>query len=244
MNEFVGVHVGDEHPGIGTIVVNRPPTNTITRQVCRELITAAAEVSRRAEITAVIVFGGHEVFSAGDDMAEMRLLAPEDADLAAGLRQRAVSAIAAIPKPTAAAITGYALGSGLGLALAADRRISGDNAKLGCTDILAGLAPGSGLTARLPRLVGVSAAKELAFSGRFIDAKEALAIGLIDEMVSPDGVYDAAVRWADRFAEAPAGALAAAKAAIDGDDLAAKLDRERGLYAEVFAFADRRFVAE
>ena len=97
-----------------------------------------------------------------------------------------------IPKPTVAAITGYALGAGLTLALAADWRVSGDNVKFGATEILAGLIPGGDGMARLTRAAGASRAKELVFSGRFFDAEEALALGLIDEMVAPDDVYDAA----------------------------------------------------
>lgn len=242
MHEFVSVYVGEERPGVGTIVLSRPPTNTLTRQACREIVAVAAEVGGRDDIAAVILFGGHEIFSAGDDLAELRTLDPAEADAAARLRQDAAAAIAAIPKPTVAAITGYALGSGLSLALAADRRVSGDNAKLGLVETLAGLMPGGGATRRLPLLVGVSKAKELAFSGRFVDAKEALAIGLLDEMVAPDAVYDAAADWASRFVDAPGLALAAAKAAIDGEPDAGALERERRLYVDAFAAAPRRFV--
>jgi enoyl-CoA hydratase len=244
MREFVSVYVGDERPGIGTVVLSRPPTNALTRQACRELVAVAAEVGRRDDIAAVIVFGGHEIFSGGDDLAELRTLGPSEADTAARLRQDAAAAIAAIPKPTVAAITGYALGSGLSLALAADWRVGGDNAKLGFAETLAGLMPGGGATQRLPPLVGVSKAKELAFSGRFVDAKEALAMGLLDEMVAPDAVYDAAADWASRFVGGPAHALAAAKAAINGEPDAHALARERRLYVDVFAAAPRRFVAD
>jgi enoyl-CoA hydratase len=146
-------------------------------------------------------------------MPELRTLTPHEVDLAARVRAEAVDAVAAIPKPTVAAITGYALGAGLTLALAADWRISGDNVKFGATEILDGFVPG-GLT-RLTRVAGESKAKELAFSGRFVDAQEALALRLIDEMVAPDNVYDAAAVWARRFLDGPREALAAAKAGIN-----------------------------
>jgi enoyl-CoA hydratase len=216
MTEFVSVHVSDDRPGIGTIVLDRPPANTLTRQACREIAAAAAEVGVREDIAAVILFGGHEIFSAGDDLDELRTLTAGEADTAARVRRGAVDAVAAIPKPTVAAITGYALGSGLSLALAADWRVSGDNARIGCTEILSGLTPGRDTTRRLPRVVGVSKAKDLVFSGRFVAAPEALSIGLLDELAAPDQVYDAAAAWAARFVGAPAHALAAAKAAIDG----------------------------
>jgi len=246
VNEFVSVHVGADHRGIGTIVLSRPPTNTLTRQAYREIGRVAAEVAERDDIAAVIVFGGHEILSAGDDLDELRTLTVAEADAAARLRQDAIDAVAAIPKPTVAAVTGYALGSGLSLALAADWRVGGDNAKLGCTDILAGLIPSGGATQRLPRVIGVSKAKELVFSGRFVDAREASAIGLLDEVVAPDDVYDAAASWAGRFVAGPARALAAAKAAIDAGaqrPTADALADERRLYVEAFTHADRGFVA-
>lgn len=110
--------------------------------------------------------------------------------------------------------------------------------KFGATEILAGLVPGGDAMARLTRAAGVSKAKELVFSGRFFDAEEALALGLIDEMVAPDDVYDAAARWARRFLDGPRHALAAAKAGInDVFDLerAERLAAERRRYAEVFS---------
>ena len=215
LSEFVGIRLGADHPGIGNLVLSRPPTNAMTRQVYREIGQAATEVAGRDDIAAVIIFGGHEIFSAGDDIPQLRTLIAPEAQSWARVRRDAVDAVAAIPKPTVAAITGYALGSGLGLALAADWRVSGDNVRFGATEILAGLVPDGGGMARLTRTVGVSRAKELVYSGRFFDAEEALALGLIDDMVAPDGVYDAAVAWAGRFVDGPQAALAAAKAGID-----------------------------
>lgn len=214
MSEFVSVHTSDERPGIATLLLSRPPTNALTRQVYRELADAARSVGGRDDIHAVIVFGGHEIFSAGDDVPELRTLDTDEAAAATRVCREAVDAVAGIPKPTVAAITGYALGGGLTLALGADWRVSGDNVKFGATEILAGLVPAGGTT-RLARTVGLSKAKELVFSGRFIDAKEAFALGLIDQMVAPDGVYDAALAWAQRFVEHPPQVLAAAKATFD-----------------------------
>jgi enoyl-CoA hydratase len=213
MNEFVSVHTSAEQPGVATLLLSRPPTNGLTRQVYREIASAAADLGHRDDIWAVILFGGHEIFSAGDDIPELRVLSTDEADVAAQVCREAVDALAAIPKPTVAAITGYALGGGLNLALAADWRVAGDNVKFGATEILAGRVPQAG-TARLVRAAGESKAKDLVFSGRFIDAKEALALGLIDQLVAPDGVYDAALAWTQRFGDYPARVLAAAKAAF------------------------------
>ncbi|MGH3958566.1 enoyl-CoA hydratase [Mycobacterium sp.] len=238
VSEFVGIHPGVDHPGVATLALSRPPTNAMTRQVYREIAQAAAELGRRDDIAAVVMFGGHEIFSAGDDVHQLRTLTAPEAETAARVRGDAVQAVAAIPKPTVAAITGYALGAGLTLALATDWRVAGDNARYGATEILAGLIPDGDGMARLARTVGVSRAKELVYSGRFFDADEALALGLIDEMVAPDDVYDAAAAWAGRFVDGPRQALAAAKAGIDavyeltpGQRRAA----ERRRYLEVFA---------
>ena len=214
MSEFVSVRTSDEQAGIATLLLSRPPTNALTRQVYRELAGAAASLAGRDDIHAVILFGGHEIFSAGDDVPELRTLDAEEAAGAARICREAIAAVAAIPKPTVAAITGYALGGGMTLALAADWRVSGDNVKFGATEILAGLVPAGG-TARLAGAVGLSRAKDLVFSGRFVDAKEALALGLIDEMVAPDSVYDAALAWARRFVEHSPQVLAAAKATFN-----------------------------
>lgn len=217
LSEFVSVVVSDgsRDAGLAMLLLSRPPTNAMTRQVYREVVAAAAELGRRDDVAAVILFGGHDIFSAGDDMPELRTLTAAEAETAVRARQEAVDAVAQIPKPTVAAITGYALGAGLTLALAADWRVSGDNVKFGATEIPSGLIPGGGGLDRLARVTGASKAKELVFSGRYFDAEEALTLGLIDEMVAPDDVYDAAAAWARRFLDGPRHALAAAKAGIN-----------------------------
>jgi enoyl-CoA hydratase len=212
MTEFVNIYYGDEHRGIATLVLSRPPTNALTRQMYREISAAAADLGARDDVAAVVLFGGHEIFSAGDDVSVLRTMNAQEAAGAARVSREAVDALGAIPKPTVAAITGYALGSGMTLALAADWRVAGDNVKLGATEILSGIPPNG--TSRLARAIGVSKAKDLVFSGRFVDAKEALALGLIDEMVAPDAVYDAALAWAQRLVAHPPQVLAAAKASF------------------------------
>lgn len=243
VSEFVSVHSDAERPGVGTVVLSRPPTNALTRQVYREIEQAATEVGRDDTISAVILFGGHEIFSAGDDMAQLRTLTASEAESWIRVHRAAVDAVAAIPKPTVAAITGYALGAGLGLALAADWRVSGDNVRFGATEILAGLVPDGDAMARLARTVGTSKAKELIYSGRFFDAREAQALGLIDELAAPDGVYDTAAAWASRFVDSPHAALAAAKAALDDVYRVAPAERwdaERRRYLGVFEANSRR----
>jgi len=239
MGEFVRVEV---EGGIGTIRLDRPPMNALNAQVQGELHAAATEVSGRADVRAVVIYGGEKVFAAGADIKEM-----VTADYATMLEratplQAAFDALARIPKPVVAAVTGYALGGGCELALTADFRVCGDNAKLGQPEILLGVIPGAGGTQRLARLIGPARAKDLVFSGRFVDADEALRIGLVDRVVAPDDVYAAARETAARYVEGPALALRAAKTAIDGGldlDLASALRLESQLFASLFATEDR-----
>lgn len=214
--EFVSLVLHPEDRGIGTIMLSRPPTNALTRQVYRELAAVAAEAAGRPDIEVVIVSGGHEIFSAGDDVPEWRTFNDAETAAATAVRARALEAVATIPKPTVAAISGYALGSGLALALAADWRVAGDNVKVGASETLAGLVPDRTGLQRLAETVGRAQAKDMVFSGRFVDATEANGLGLFDEMVDPDGVYDAACARARRFLGASAATVAASKAIIDG----------------------------
>ena len=239
MGEFVRLEVDG---GIGTIRLDRPPMNALNAQVQGELHEAATAAGARTDVRAVVIYGGEKVFAAGADIKEM-----VTADYAAMVEraaplQAAFDALARIPKPTVAAITGYALGGGCELALTADFRVCGDNAKLGQPEILLGIIPGAGGTQRLPRLVGPARAKDLVYSGRFVGAAEALAIGLVDRVVAPDDVYSAAVEMVSRYVNGPALALRAAKAAIDGGldgDLASGLRLETQLFTGLFATEDR-----
>ncbi|GAA3693834.1 enoyl-CoA hydratase/isomerase family protein [Gordonia hankookensis] len=242
MAEFVTLETSDDHPGVGTIRLDRPPMNALNRQVQTELAAAAAEATVRDDIKAVVVYGGPKVLAAGADIKEMNDMTYAEMSKVAGRLQAALGSIADIPKPTVAAITGYALGGGLEVALGADRRIAGDNAKLGVPEILLGVIPGGGGTQRLARLVGPAKAKDMIFSGRFVGAEEALAIGLVDEVVAPDEVYNAALTWAGQFRNAASIALAAGKKSVDqglGVDLATGLKIEEQLFAALFATEDR-----
>ena len=228
--------------GIGTIVIARPPMNALNIEVQEGLRAAAAEASERRDVSAVVVYGGEKVFAAGADIKEMQAMSYTDMVDRSGALQSAFTAVARIPKPTVAAITGYALGGGCELALACDFRVAGDNARLGQPEILLGLIPGAGGTQRLARLVGPARAKELIFSGRFVAADEALRIGLVDEVVDAADVLAAARRRLAPYVGGPAYALRAAKEAVDRGlevDLDTGLEIERMQFAGLFATRDR-----
>jgi len=231
MGEFVNLTVTD---GVGTIRLDRPKMNALNVQVQEEIRAVALQATDDDSVRAVVIWGGERVFAAGADIKEMADMSYADMVKRSGPLQSSLSAVAAIPKPTVAAITGYALGGGCELALCADYRIAAEDAKLGQPEILLGIIPGAGGTQRLSRLIGPSKAKDLIYTGRFVDAAESLALGLVDKVVAPDDVYTAAVEMASRFVTGPALALRAAKAAIDGGldlDLGSALRLETQLFA-------------
>ena len=239
MSDFVRLEV---EGGIGTIRMDRPPMNALNAEIQDALHAAAVEVSALRDVSAVIIYGGEKVFAAGADIKEMQTMSFTDMVDRSIALQAAFTAIARIPKPTVAAITGYALGAGCELTLACDFRVAADNAKLGQPEVLLGVIPGAGGTQRLSRLIGPARAKDIIFTGRFVSAEEALRIGLVDEVVPPDEVYAAARRRVERYVGGPAYAIRAAKEAIDRGlevDLETGMEIERMQFAGLFATRDR-----
>ncbi|HVM28547.1 MAG TPA: enoyl-CoA hydratase/isomerase family protein [Mycobacteriales bacterium] len=240
MGEFVRLEVED---AVGTIRLDRPKMNAINAQLRAELQEAAVEARERDDVRAVVLYGGERIFAAGADIAEMSSLTYADmVAWGAGL-QEALRVVAKLPKPVVAAVTGYALGGGFELALAADFRVLGERAKVGVPEISLGVMPGAGGTQRLPRLVGPARAKELVFTGRHVAADEAHALGIADRVVPDADVYEAARAMAAQFATGPAVALRAAKQAIDDGlelDLDSALRLETTLFAALFSTEDQK----
>ncbi|MEV7522670.1 enoyl-CoA hydratase/isomerase family protein [Streptomyces sp. NPDC091371] len=228
--------------GIGTIELSRAPVNALDHQAQAELRAAAEEAAARTDVSAVVLYGGPERFSAGADIREMSRLEPVDMVLWAGRLQGAFTAVADIPKPVVAAVTGFALGGGCELALTADHRILAPEVRIGLPEIKLGVIPGAGGTQRLSRLVGTAKAKELMLTGRALTAEEALAIGLADRVVPRDQVLAEARAWAGQFVGGPALALRAVKQAVDlgaGTDLRSGLEIERTLFEGLFGTQDQ-----
>ena len=210
--DFVSIDVTDS---VAVLRLDRPKMNAISVQVQADLRAAAAELTSRDDVRAVVVWGGERVFAAGNDVKEMADLSYSDMVKISASVSSATTAIARIPKPVIAAVNGYALGGGCELALAADVRFAAENAVFGQPEVLLGIIPGAGGTQRLSRLVGPSRAKDIIFTGRFVKAEEALAIGLVDRVVPADQVLAEAVAWAGQFSNAAALAVRAAKECID-----------------------------
>jgi enoyl-CoA hydratase/carnithine racemase len=239
VGELVRLEIAD---GIGTVRLDRPPMNALNIQIQEELRAIAQQLSTDDEVRAVVVYGGEKVFAAGADIKEMAGMGyPAMAARARDLTT-AFDAIARIPKPVVAAITGYALGGGCELALACDWRVAAEDAKFGQPEINLGVIPGAGGTQRLARLVGPAKAKDIVMSGRFVEAQEALRIGLVDDLAPAAEVYERARAMVARYTTGPSLALRAAKLAVDGGltmDIAAGLAWESELFAALFGTEDK-----
>ena len=238
--ELVSIDVADR---VATVTFDRPPMNALSLQLQREIADACVEADERDDVGAIVLYGGEKVFAAGADVKEMADLDYQAMLTKSRALQRSFTTVAQVAKPTIAAVTGYALGGGLELALCCDLRVAADNAKVGQPEILLGIIPGAGGTQRLTRLIGPAHAKDLIYSGRFVAADEAKALGIVNRVVPAAEVLAEAQAWATQLAAGPALALAAAKRAIDGGldvDLATGLEIERKEFASLFATDDQR----
>jgi len=217
---------------VALVRVDRPPVNALAEDVALEL-EEAFESCADGSIRSVVVTGEPH-FAAGADIRGFQATFDAGAEeRSAWTLQKAIAALEALEKPTIAAVHGYALGGGLELAMGADFRYLADDARVGQPEILLGLIPGAGGTQRLARLVGYQRAKEMIFSGRQVDAEEARAIGLADEVFLADELLERAMGAAREWATAPTRAIAAAKKALNSG---AGLPVEQGLLVERDAF--------
>ncbi len=199
---------------VALVTLNRPPVNALSEELSSDLLEAF-ERCRDDSIRAVVVTGEPH-FAAGADIKGFQAAydAGTDDTLARALVD-AAWALERLEKPTIAAVHGYALGGGLELAMAADFRFLAEDAQVGQPEIKLGVIPGAGGTQRLTRIVGIQKAKDIVFSGRFVDAAEALELGLADRVVSATDLLETAMETARTYANGPTKAIAAAKHAIN-----------------------------
>jgi enoyl-CoA hydratase len=226
--------------GVAVVTLDHPKVNALSSELLRQLLGAGTALTDDPP-GAVVVTGNDKVFAAGADITEFG--GPDEARSIGDLFLRALNAVADIPRATIAAVSGVALGGGCELALACDFRIASARARLGQPEILLGIIPGGGATQRLPRLVGTARAKDLILTGRQVGADEALAIGLVDEVVPPGEVLARAVAKAAELARGPLVAHGLVKRAIDrGMDITLNggLDLEQQLFVQVFGTDDAR----
>jgi enoyl-CoA hydratase/carnithine racemase len=217
---------------VALVRIDRPPVNALTEEIARalgEAFDGCADPAIRS-----VVVTGEPHFAAGADIRGFQATFDAGAEeRSAWALQEAITALESLEKPTIAAVHGFALGGGLELAMGADFRYLAEDARVGQPEILLGLIPGAGGTQRLTRIVGYQRAKEMIFTGRQLDAEEALAIGLADKVFLGSELFDAAMGAARQWAESPTRAIAAAKKALNSG---AGLPVDQGLLVERRAF--------
>jgi enoyl-CoA hydratase len=225
-----------EDEAVATIRLHRPEKkNSLNAEMRNEMARLLKDLARKPAIRAVVITGGDEIFCAGADISEMG--GPADAESSyhhAREFQILFDQVEALPQPVIAAVSGFALGGGCELAIAADFRIASETARLGLPEIKIGAFPGGGGTQRLQRLIGIAKAKELILTGDPIGAIEALAAGLVMKVVPAGKCLEEATSLAAKLAALPRLALQASKMLINRSQ---ELDLATGLEFEARTFA-------
>jgi enoyl-CoA hydratase len=211
----------EKKAGIGYLTLNRPEVrNAFSREMIDELQQALAGIDKDNEIRVLIITGAGHVFQAGADISELRRMQPMDILRWNEGIVRINAALEKLRQPVIAAINGAALGGGLELAISCTLRIAAESAVMGLPEVKLGIIPGTGGTQRLPRLIGKGRAAELLLTGKIIDAREALHIGLVNQVTAAEQLMPAAEKLTDEIlANAPI-AVEMAKDALEvGKDL-------------------------
>jgi enoyl-CoA hydratase len=219
---------------IATVTIDRPDArNAIDRETVREIREALNQVRENDACRVLIVTGaGDKVFVSGADVRT--LLARTTRDVLAAGNNLLFREIEELPIPTIAAVNGFALGGGLELALACDIRIASENAKMGLPETGLGILPGAGGTQRLPRIVGMGIAKEMILAGTILDAEAALGVGLVNRVVAPGELMNAAREMAQAIAKRAPVATRLAKMSLNA---AANAPAQVGMDLEIVAQA-------
>ncbi len=226
------------------LTMNRPKVmNCLNFDLLYAIRDKIDELQYRTDIRCVIITGaGEKSFCAGADLKERATLPPEKVKKFIITIRNLLTSIQNLPIPVISAVNGVALGGGTEVALASDIRIAADNASMGLTEARLAIIPGGGGTQRLPRIIGVAKAKELIFTGRRVDAQEALDIGLVNKVTSQDTLLDESLKMASMIAETGPIAVEMAKYAIDKGietDLATGLAIESNAYRVTIPTEDR-----
>jgi len=228
---------------VGIVRLNRPPANAISHAVGIQLGEVIAEAAAREDVGAVVLWGGDRLFAAGADIKEMAGFGPDEIRPVVSALGDAIDALEAMPKISIAAVTGYALGGGLELALGADLRYLAEDATIGQPEIKIGVIPGAGGTQRLTRAVGKALAMDMILSGRRLSAREALQAGLVARVVAKEAWLDEATRVAREIAEKGPVATRLAKESVDRAQettLTSGLEAERRALYLAFASEDAK----
>ncbi len=232
-------------PGILLLKISRPEAlNALNSDVLRELKEFLTEEAQNPKTRVIILTGdGTKAFIAGADISEMKEKNPEEGVFFAQMGHEVAKLLELMPKPTIAAVNGYALGGGAEMAIACDFIVASENAVFGQPEVGLGVIPGFGATLRLAKFVGLPRAKELIFSGRKVKAQEALALGLVNHVYSQDQLIPQAIELARSISHQSAGAVARAKQLLnefsESSGLNFKLDAEAQAFGRLFGSADQ-----
>jgi enoyl-CoA hydratase len=231
----LSIEVSRPDDGVAVVTINRPDAlNALNREELTALRDALSGLAEERDVRAVVLTGaGDRAFAAGADIKEMLDMGPEEARVWGALGHECSRLLESMPKPTVAAVNGFALGGGCELALACDLRYASSNARLGQPEISIGVIPGWGGTQRLARVAGLGFAKELILTGRMVDADEALRRGLVQAVFEPGELMERTLELACSLASRSPLALAAAKASVNR---ALQGELEEDLAAEAEAF--------
>ena len=232
---YSNIRLETAQDGIATVTVNRPDKlNALNRDTVSELSDAFTRVRDDAVIRALIVTGaGEKAFVAGADINELAVLSPTEARALAMRGQAVFRALETLPKPTVAAVNGFALGGGLELAMSCAIRVASPNAKFGQPEVKLGIVPGYGGTQRLPRLVGRGRAIDMLITGEAIDAAEAHRLGLVNYIAPLQELLPFCRSWMQKVLANGPHAVALALQAVD---VGLDCGLEQGLRFEATAF--------
>jgi len=235
----------EKEDGIGIVTINRPASlNALNGEVYAELYELFQEIENDSEVRVVILTGsGEKAFVAGADVPEMQPQNTVEISSFIEKDRKASDRIYTLSKPVIAAINGYALGGGCELAMCCDLRIASENARFGQPEINLGIIPGAGGTQRLTRLIGMTRAKELLYTGDMIDANTALMMGLVNKVVPPDSLMTEVKELARKLLTKSSRILAIIKAATTSGanmSLPDGLDLEAQCFALCFATEDQK----
>lgn len=235
-NEIIKI---EREKDITAIILNRPQVrNILDSEILIELGNHLAKFENDDKTRAIIITGTDD-FCAGANIKELMEKHPVEAETFSRLGHKVFNRIENMGKPVIAAVNGYALGGGCELAMACDIRIASENAKFGQPEINLGLIPGFGGTQRLPGLVGIGRAKEMIFTGRIIDAKEAEVIGLVNKVVKDEELMEKAMEMAHVLAQKSPLNLKIVKNLINKNhDIKKAMDMEIMDFSEIFASED------
>jgi enoyl-CoA hydratase len=237
----------DREDKVGIITLNRPESlNALSFKMKEEILCLFDKLENNDQIRVVILTGGEKAFCSGADIKERISIKDETSQYDYYFKQRTAhkfySRIEDFEKPVIAAISGVAIGGGCELSMVCDLRIATETARFGMPEVKLGMIPAAGGTQRLPRLIGVTKAKELLYTGEFIDAGEAHRLGLVNRVVPVDDLMPEAMSLAEKLLKNPPLPIRFAKRAVNAGmqlDLSSALDYETFCAALLSASEDR-----